>query len=59
MGHPDHDPAPTVVLEARENFADWFAKTNPTGEELFDYMVSHSYVNLKFYIECATGYDAV
>lgn len=58
MPPTEHIPDPSVVLEARTNFAAWFDKENPTGEDIFDYMVRNSYLTFKAYVELSTGYDA-
>lgn len=53
------DIAPAVVLSARDGFIGYMEKANPTPADLFEYMVSNNYVTLKFYVEMASGYDAV
>jgi hypothetical protein len=53
------DPAPGVVLAAREGFIGYMGKSNPTAEELFTYLVANNYLTMKAYVELASGYDAL
>lgn len=54
---PPSDPAPSVVLEAREGFIGYMESNHPTPEELFEYLVSNEYVTIKFYLEQASRYE--
>lgn len=58
MSPTDHIPDPSIVLEARENFAAWFDREKPTGAELFDYLTKGNYLTFKAFVELSTGYDA-
>jgi hypothetical protein len=53
------DPAPGVVLAAREGFIGYMDNHTPTPEELFTYLVANNYLTMKAYIELASGYDAL
>ena len=57
MAPPAPDPAPSVVLEAREGFLNYMEANKPTPEELFDYLVTHDYVTLKAFLEWASRYE--
>lgn len=53
----DSDPAPSVVLEAREGFIGYLQASKPTPEQLFEYLVTNNYVTMKFYLEQASRYE--
>lgn len=47
---------PSRVLDARDGFLLYLQRHEPDPEALFEWLVQHDYVTLKFYVEMSSGY---